>query len=289
MIRFSRLASVAAFSRNAFLTQLSGTLTYQADKLILAALLGPSAVTYYAVATSIGAQLVGASAAVSAFVFPRIAMLHAGRQQEQIRALYLAAFRYLLLAIGPLFISAILLVPDLFILWLGPEARQEAAVPAQLLLLAYFITVFSIIPCQVYNGMGETRLSLGYALLGTLTNIALCFVLIPRLGLAGAGIAGIAGMLPSIFLMVSVEKLLKLHWLREQAPLYLRLGLVLALQATLVAALRANVQGWLSLALVAGAGTLLSLGLWFATPLASDQDRTLARRLLQAMRVPSRS
>lgn len=281
-LRFQEVRGLVSYSSHAFIAQLSSSFAYHMDKFLLAYFLGPASVAYYSVAVGSASKILVLAGVMSAFVFPRAVNLNAAAATDALRHLYLRASRLTLLVLAPLMIPGVLLTPALLRIWLGPEFAAKSAAPMQVLIVAYFLSAVSVVPSHIYNGKGNTRISAFYATIGTLMNVALCFVLIPRFGILGAAAAALVGMAQSVVFMGSLENELGLGWFGGQVKLFGQLGLLALVQLGVLSFARGGVSGWPSLVVVGSLVWGLFYALWFLFPIATQDDRAVCLRIIRS-------
>jgi len=279
--RFHEIGGLIGSSAYAFIGQLSASCIYHVDKFLIAYFLGPAAVAYYSVAVGMASKLLVLAAAMSSFVFPRAVSLSAAAATDALKELYLRASRLTLLTLTPILAPAVILAPVLLRLWLPGFAEQSAG-PMQLLLAAYFLSALSVVPAYIYNGKGNFRVSAIYAAIGTLLNVALCLVLIPRLRMIGAALAAVLSMAQSAVFMGSLENSFGMGWFGGQGKLFGQLGLLALAQFSALSAMARWVHGWPSLAAAGLAGWGLFYALWFLIPMATTEDKAVCNRLLRS-------
>jgi O-antigen/teichoic acid export membrane protein len=281
ILRFREVRDLISFSSHAFIAQLTSSFAYHMDKFLLAYFLGPASVAYYSVAVGSASKILTLAGVMSAFVFPRAVGLNAVAATDALRALYLRASRFTLLVLAPLLVPGLLLTPALLRVWLGPEFAAKSAAPMQLLIVAYFFSAVSVVPSHIYNGKGNSRISAIYATIGTLMNVSLCVVLIPRFGITGAAAAAVAGAAQSIVFMGSLEHELGLGWFGGQVKLFGQLGLLALVQFAVLTLAGGRAQDWPSLLLVGALGWGLFYALWFLIPIATEDDKAVCVLILR--------
>lgn len=279
---FQEVRGLVGFSLHAFIAQLSSSFAYHMDKFLLAYFLGPASVAYYSVAVGSASKILVLAGVLSAFVFPRAVNLNVAAATDALRQLYLRASRFTLLALAPLLIPGVLLTPTLLRIWLGPQFAARSAAPMQVLIGAYFLAAVSVVPSHIYNGKGNTRISAFYATTGTLMNVSLCLVLIPRFGILGAAMAALVGMAQSVVFMGSLEHELGLGWFGGQGKFFGQLCLLALAQFAVLSLARGWVSGWPSLAVVGSATWGLFYALWFLIPIATQDDRAVCLRIIRS-------
>ncbi len=201
------IKKIFSFSGYAFVATLSGVVIAQLDRLILGGMQGPAAVTYYVVPGDISIKIHGFVVAATAVVFPLTADLLTKRQDDRLLNLYRRATR-LILSVLVLGVTPMLLFAHPFLLqWLGPEFASKSTVVFQLLLITYFFSSLHVIPFLIAYGAGKPVYSAAYSLAVAVLNILMMFVLIPRYGINGAGVAYLIAVLPTtLFFIWFVEK-----------------------------------------------------------------------------------
>lgn len=280
--RFQEVRGLVGYSSHAFIAQLSSSFAYHMDKFLLAYYLGPASVAYYSVAVGSASKILVLAGVMSAFVFPRAVGLSASAATDALRHLYLRASRFTLLVLAPLLVPAVLLTPMLMRVWLGPQFAEKSTASMQVLIAAYFLAAVSVVPSHIYNGKGNTRISAFYATIGTMMNVSLCLVLIPRFGILGAAVAALVGMAQSVVFMGSLENELGLGWFGGQGKLFGQMGLLALAQLAVLAILRGSVSGWMSLIGVGAVGWGVFYALWFLIPIATQDDRAVCLRILRS-------
>ncbi len=104
----------------AFIAQASSLATYNADKLLVSALISPAAAGAYAICTSIANKILLVIASGATFTFPRAARLHAEGDLDRVATTYAFATRISVLIASALAIPLIALAPEFLSIWIGP-------------------------------------------------------------------------------------------------------------------------------------------------------------------------
>lgn len=165
---------------------LTSMLQSQLDRLLIATLLGTSALAYYTICLQLAQQIHTFPARLMSFLFPLASRLNEQGGSNQLRRLYFrgsGAVTVLAVSIGlPLF----LLSHSILTVWMGPNFANDAA--GVLRVLAFTFTLFAtgIVPYYYMNGTGFVRLN---AFLGLMNGIAVAtfvVILVPSLGVVGA-------------------------------------------------------------------------------------------------------
>lgn len=178
-------------------TSLIGPLLLMSDRFLIGRSLGAVAVTVFTVPTQITSRLSPIAGALGRALFPRLAYADPEEvdrlTSDCVRVLF--AFMTLPVAIG------VGIMEPTMRLWLGAQIGEQAAPIGRILLVAAWINVFAQVPYWRLQARGMPR---AVALAHTIEipfYIPLLMVLLARLGLLGAAIAGLARMLADLALL----------------------------------------------------------------------------------------
>jgi O-antigen/teichoic acid export membrane protein len=180
-------AALTSFSAYAYLSKLASTLHQHGDKLIVGALAGPVALTFYTVPASLASRILGLTYRLSSVIYPHASALAATHRMEELRFMYLGALRhitYLNLAV----LGVIVLAGDEFLRrWVG-EAFVARGYPVLVVMtMALLADSLTNIPSLVNDALGHPRITGRFALAHGVFGVALVY-----LGTVYAGIVGAA-------------------------------------------------------------------------------------------------
>ncbi len=178
-------AQLTSFSAYAYLSKIASTLHEHGDKLIVGALAGPVAVTFYTVPATLAGRILGLTYRLSSVIYPKASALAATERIHELRPVYLGAMRYVtyinLVALG-----MIVLAGDEFLRrWVGSEFVAQGYPVLVLMTLALLADSFTNVPSLVNDALGHPRITGRFALAKGLTGVVLVY--------AGASMAGIVG------------------------------------------------------------------------------------------------
>lgn len=276
---FRETPGTFGYSLYASVGQLTATFTYHADKVLIAYFLGPEPVAYYAVAVNVASKLLSLGAAMANFVFPRAVALSAGADQPALKSFYIRVSRYQLLVLAPLLAPAVTLAEPLLTLWLGPAFASQATPLLQILCLGYFLAVLSVVPSQIFNGLGNARIGAVFATAATVINIGGCIILLPIFGVIGAAVASLLGMAQAIVFAGMLEAHLDLGWFKARRGFYLVVLGIVTGQFLVLYAVWPLVEGWGSLLLAGAGGYVFFYLAWWAFGLLSPEDKRVLGEL----------
>lgn len=193
-------AALTHFSAYAYLSKIASTLHQHADKLIVGAVGGPVALTFYSVPVTLAGRILGLTYRLSSVIYPRASALAGAGRINELRPVYLGVMRYVtyinLAALG-----MIVLAGDEFLRrWVGEEFVQQGYPVLVLMTVALLVDSLTNIPSLVNDALGHPRITGRFALANGLGGVAMVY-----LGTSTAGIIGAASghLLSSLVLGVS--------------------------------------------------------------------------------------
>jgi O-antigen/teichoic acid export membrane protein len=167
----------------------SGVLFSQADRLILGASLGATAVTSYALCVQMAQPIYGIAASGLHFLFPYLAGRRAVAQPKHLRKAILVAF-----AINLLFVfcatAAVLLCGRPFLhAWIGEEIAQNSAVVLSPIVWSFALLGLNVTGYYAMLALGRVRLVAGLNFIAGAAMLLIMAWLLPRVGIRGVAIA----------------------------------------------------------------------------------------------------
>jgi O-antigen/teichoic acid export membrane protein len=175
------------FSAWSFLSRIAALSYAYADKLIIGALAGVTALAWYTVAATLAGRVLGLSYRLAGVFFPAASALAAGGELARLDRMYVKATRYLVFVNGAILVLVAVFAHPILRYWLDPEFARHGAPVLALMALAQFVDSLTSLPSLVTDGMGHPRVTGSFALAR-----AACGVLLVWLGVALGGIAGAA-------------------------------------------------------------------------------------------------
>jgi O-antigen/teichoic acid export membrane protein len=158
-------------------------LNYRIDQFIIAVLLPPQQLAFYVIAVEIAERIWIIPGAISTALLP-----HLTNSRRRTPALAALVARHAMLWTGAACV-AVYMVAGVAIELLFTPAFAEATAPLRWLLPGIFtLTIGKVLVAELL-AREKIRFTIWLALLAVLVNVAANFFLIPRMGIAGAGIA----------------------------------------------------------------------------------------------------
>jgi O-antigen/teichoic acid export membrane protein len=140
---------------------------------------------------------------------------------EKIRDLYFRSVKYLVLFILPLTIIIIVYAKNILSVWVGAEYCKESSLVFQIIACGFFFNSLAQIPATILHAYGRPDLTAKFHLIELPLMVFLNIVLIPRIGIIGAGIAwSIRVMLDAFLLFLFARKYVGVPIYRENNNAY---------------------------------------------------------------------
>jgi O-antigen/teichoic acid export membrane protein len=191
-IRVSRFREILTLSVYGWLQSVAGTLSTQADRLLVSVFLGPAVLAYYAACLQLAQLAHSILSQTLGFTFPKFASL-ATNKAAQLSVFNRGMFFATVLGTTAslvLFIWA----PLILEIWLGQGVPHEIGLALRILAFSNAFTSTSILPSYLMFGLGHFRLAAFAALAGGLSVAIGGYFLIASVGVAGAALSRLAGL-----------------------------------------------------------------------------------------------
>jgi O-antigen/teichoic acid export membrane protein len=184
--------NLVSFGAYSWLQALSGTIFSQADRLLVAALLGPAALAYYGICVQAAQPIHGLAAAGLNVLFPHFSVRLEQESPMVVGATLWSAVKMNVLCV--LVLALPLLVASRAILnrWMGTDFSLHAAGSMSLVALSFAFLAFNIPGHYALMAFGQVRYLTVLNLAGATISLLVAFALIPHFGIAGASIGRLA-------------------------------------------------------------------------------------------------
>lgn len=178
-------AALTSFSAYAYLSKIASTLHQHADKVIVGAIAGPVALTFYTVPVTLAGRILGLTYRLSSVIYPRASALAGAGRISELRPVYLGVTRYVtyinLAALG-----VIVLAGDEFLRrWVGEEFVSQGYPVLVLMTLALLVDSLTNVPSLVNDALGHPRVTGRFALANGISGVAMVYI--------GTQVGGIVG------------------------------------------------------------------------------------------------
>lgn len=178
-------AALTSFSAYAYLSKIASTLHQHADKVIVGAIAGPVALTFYTVPVTLAGRILGLTYRLSSVIYPRASALAGAGRISELRPVYLGVTRYVtyinLAALG-----VIVLAGDEFLRrWVGEEFVSQGYPVLVLMTVALLVDSLTNVPSLVNDALGHPRVTGRFALANGISGVAMVYI--------GTHVGGIIG------------------------------------------------------------------------------------------------
>ncbi|MBT9171478.1 MAG: putative membrane protein EpsK [Actinobacteria bacterium] len=182
------LREVLNFGFFSWIQGLAATIFSQVDRLIIGALLGTSALSYYSITLQVAQQTHGLVGSALAFLFPMISSERETRNRVGLRNLYKKALLFSFIFAATIAIPLLIGGKFLLTVWMGANFAANTYVLLYILVIAYFLLALNVVPHYTLLGFGEVKFVSLTNIAGGLLSLAGMAFLIPFVGMNGAAL-----------------------------------------------------------------------------------------------------
>ncbi|UVW29930.1 oligosaccharide flippase family protein [Massilia sp. H6] len=188
-------AELLSFSAYSCMARLA-TLSYvHADKLIIGALAGVSALAYFTVAATLANRVLGLSFRLSGVLFPAASALAASGELVRLDRLYLKATRYVVYLNAAILVLVAVFAYQILLYWMNEDFARHGALVLAVMALAQFVDSLTSLPSLVNDGMGHPRVSGLFAMARALAGLGIVYAGVAAWGIDGAAWGHLLGSL----------------------------------------------------------------------------------------------
>ena len=177
---------ILGFGVYSWIQNAAGVAFGQADRLLIAMMLGTASLTYYTLCVQVAQQIHGLAVAAFGFLFPHISAKHEAGNRKGVRHVFRLA---LLMNVGLSLVLAtplVLMGRRLLTIWMGPAFAERSYLVLAVLAVGFFTLSINVVPHMTLLGLGRVRFLSVSNLIGGVCSLAGAALLIPAFGLAGA-------------------------------------------------------------------------------------------------------
>lgn len=181
----SMLKPLIEFSSYGFLLSVAARLVYMTDTLVIGFVLGPAAVTYYAIGAKLPLMLRDSLGNITNLYFPFASQMHALGKEDSLRKLFIAGSRIASLYIFPGVAGLVIVGPPFLEIWMG---KSFGPLSGPIVVILAFEAIFfgaSTSAGYVLFGMGRHNLNAWISLANAGVNLILSVTLIRWMGPMG--------------------------------------------------------------------------------------------------------
>jgi O-antigen/teichoic acid export membrane protein len=174
------------FSAFSFLSRFAALSYAYADKLIIGALAGVTALAYFTVAATLANRVLGLTYRLCGVFFPAASAFAASGQGARLRSAYLQASRYVTFLNAAMLVLISVFAYPILLLWMGAAFARHGAVVLALMALSQFVDSLTSLPSLVNDGSGHPRVSGLFALARAAAGLVAVWLGVLWDGIAGA-------------------------------------------------------------------------------------------------------
>jgi len=186
------LRQMLNFGLFSILSRISYTVLGYFDRVLIAAVLGTSAVTFYVVPMMLVNKLARLALQVSNVIFPAVSELQGQQRTQAIGELYVAAMRVTMILSTAACIPLMVFGRRLLTLWMGPEFAASSGHVITFVTMSLYIDSLTNVPSFTVDGMGRPDVSGISSVCLTVLTLALMVPLARARGIEGVALSFVA-------------------------------------------------------------------------------------------------
>lgn len=177
------------------LNNLGGIVSQQSQRWLLGSMLPVASVGYYNIALQLSMVPYLPAGKIGQVLFPQVSHLQGQNREHEAGVLMVnATWMLTILSLG-LFIPLAVFAPQILSLWIGPEVSSQTSTLLRILCLGNLMGCLFQIPNYFLLGTGRAHWLAAMSFFQGLLTLLGCVVLIPRIGIQGAGWGLVLGTL----------------------------------------------------------------------------------------------
>lgn len=183
-LSLNAMREVFRMTKFLFMSRLSGLAFHNSPRIIIGIFLGPVFMTSYEAVIKISRMIKAALGFVNSAIMPAASELYANENATILRALFLKAYRYQVIAVFPVVTAVMFLARNFYKVWLGSDFVKLASL-LWIALIFNLVTPLITVGGAVMIGMNRKLKSLTlWSIVNTLLSIVVMLVLIHQYELA---------------------------------------------------------------------------------------------------------
>jgi O-antigen/teichoic acid export membrane protein len=177
------------FGAYTFITRVAGALNTYFLQVIIAVILGASAVAFFAVPLRLTTALEAGMASLVSVIFPFVSTLNARGNIESLQKLYSQASKYVVALSAPVYLFIILFSHQILRIWVGPVFSDKGWLVLSLLGGSSLLAIWTMVPANTVFGTGDTKITAVFSSVVAGLNLVFSVLLTIKLGIVGAALA----------------------------------------------------------------------------------------------------
>ncbi|MFH0878300.1 MAG: oligosaccharide flippase family protein [Lentisphaerota bacterium] len=198
---------VVHYGMYALLSRVTDVIVRQVDILIIGALLGVSAVTYYVIPFTVLNRMTALIGRIGMVVFPAVSELQGQLQKEKIDELYVTATRVIFILASAFCVPLFIFGTRFLTLWMSPEFAAKGSIAMHLITIAVYTDLCTNVPTFVTDGLGKPQVTGISAITHAVIFLGLTIPMALALGINGvAGAFALSAILVAPFYISYVNR-----------------------------------------------------------------------------------
>jgi O-antigen/teichoic acid export membrane protein len=177
---------LTGFSAYSFLSRFASLSYTHADKLIIGALAGVTALAWFTVASTLANRLLSLTYRLSGVFFPAASALSASGELARLDLLYLKATRYVVFLNAAIMVLVAVFADKILRYWMNPDFAHHGALVLAVMAVSQFVDSLTSLPSLVNDGSGHPRVSGLFALARAAAGLVAVWLGVLWDGIAGA-------------------------------------------------------------------------------------------------------
>ncbi|KAF3998159.1 oligosaccharide flippase family protein [Glaciimonas immobilis] len=178
--------TLLSFSAYSFLSKLAALTYNTADKLIIGASAGVTALTFYVVPATLANRVMSLVFRFSGVMFPHASALAEQGRLVELKRDYLLASRYMFFINGGIALMLATLAHPILSLWMSTEFARVGTTVMVMIAFTQWIDSLTNLPTLINDGIGHPKISGIFALARAVLGLGLIFLGVWRYGIVGA-------------------------------------------------------------------------------------------------------
>jgi O-antigen/teichoic acid export membrane protein len=167
---------------------ISDTVTFQADKLLVSYFLNIGSVGIYQLGSSIAQTFRGIPILLISAILPAASEINAKKEYDVLKELYVRGTKYLILLSFPITFFTVVTADIIMRIWMGPGFETSAFI-IQLLSIGYLFNIICGVAVSIGSAIEKPGYQMNASIITIVMNIVLSVILIMRYGLPGIAVA----------------------------------------------------------------------------------------------------
>lgn len=277
---FSLAKEIFNYSWPVSLSDLISKFIVHVDKIIFTLFNPIASLTYYVVSFQLASKVWEIPSNFLAVFFPKFAQDFANNERQMVVEKYYQVSRIITISVLPILLIMAFWGKLILSLWVNEEVAQSAYIILAIFSTGVFLGCLALPAIYLANALGWVKIPLKVYVSMAITNIALCFILIPKYGLTGAAISWAVSHVLEIFFMIPmVNKKMEINTLEYYRKTVLKPLLITVILFSILFIIgnnfSANLLNWIVWLII----FIISYILVVYNILLIDEERNLLRTL----------